>query len=322
MKVIKKISTIISSVELDKVLPRIIDVVSELLSLQRCSLMLLDENGELKIKAGKNIYNTAVRGLKLKPGEGIAGRALITGKPVVVRNTAASEYYYRLFSSELKPLRKETLVAVPLKYEDRNYGVLNLHFKIRRKFPRNYYEKLILLSLTEQVSAAIHNCFMFYAVVSDSMTKLYNHNYIITRLQREIEFATKFKTSLSFIMFDIDNFKQINDMYGHHIGDLVITTIAEIVRNNIRVTDIAGRYGGEEFCIILPHTSSDRAVVVAERLRQEINSQKFFTSSGEITISCSFGVKEYAGETLEEFISATDRLLYKAKALGKNRVCY
>lgn len=307
---------------MDKVLPLIVEVVSELLSLQRCSLMLLDENDELKIKVGKNIYNSAIRGLKLKPGEGIAGRAFSTGKPVVVKDISSSEYYYKLFSPETKPLRKETLVAVPLKFGDKNYGVLNLHFKLRKKFPKNYFEKLILLAIAEQVSAAIHNCYMFSAAVSDSMTRLYNHNYIIMRLQQEIEVASKYKTALSFIMFDIDHFKQINDKYGHQIGDLVIITIAEVVKNNIRITDIAGRYGGEEFCIILPHTSCEQAVVVAERLRQEISSKKFSTSNGEITVTCSFGVKEFSGETLDEFISKTDSLLYKAKLLGRNRVCY
>ncbi|MCS7151657.1 MAG: sensor domain-containing diguanylate cyclase [Endomicrobia bacterium] len=307
---------------MDKILPQIVDVVSEVLRPIRCSLMLIYDNGELRIKAGKNICVTVVRGLRLKPGEGVAGRALETGLPVMVRDVSTSEYYYKLFSPEVKPLRKEALIAVPLKFQDKNYGVLNLHFKIIKKFPRSRFEGLILSIIAEQTSAAIHRCYTFYAVVSDSMTKLYNHDYIIKRLQEEIVLANKFNTKLSLVMFDIDHFKQINDKYGHQVGDLVITTISEVIRDNVRITDIAGRYGGEEFCLILPHTSLRQAVIVAERLRQEVCSRKFFTSNGEITVTCSFGVKEFSGETFDELISKTDELLYRAKSLGRNRVCY
>ncbi|MCS7228338.1 MAG: GGDEF domain-containing protein, partial [Endomicrobia bacterium] len=164
---------------------------------------------------------------------------------------------------------------------------------------------------------------IYFEAVSDTMTKLYNHNYIIKRLQDEMYLAKKFSTKLSLIMLDIDHFKQINDKYGHHFGDVVIITIAEIIRNNIRITDIAGRYGGEEFCIILPHTSVKEAVNVAQRIKDNIVNKKFFISSQYILLTSSFGVKEFNSEnTPEEYITAVDKLLYNAKLSGRNRICF
>lgn len=311
------------SLEMDKVLPKVIEVVDELVHPLRCSLMLVDNDGFLKIKIGKNISNYSSRGLKLHQGEGIAGKVLQTGVPVVVNDISKTESYYKLFSPEIKPVKKEKLVSIPIKFEDKNYGVLNLHFSVKNKFPRKWYDKYILKIISIYVSNIIHNCYTYFDAVSDSMTKLYNHQYIIKRLQEEMYIAKKFSTKLSFVMFDIDHFKQINDNYGHQIGDVVITVIANIVKNNIRLTDIAGRYGGEEFCIILPHTSLQEAVCCIERIKNNISSERFVANETNFTVTCSFGVKEFDDEkTPLEFISSVDALLYKAKMLGRDRICY
>jgi diguanylate cyclase (GGDEF)-like protein len=323
LSIFKTLFSVEPTLEVDKVLPQILDVVKKLLNPQRCSIMLVDNDGILKIKIGDNISPTAMREVKLNVTEGIAGKALQLAQPVVVKDISKSEFYYKFFSVE-KPVRKERLVVLPLKIDDKNLGVINLHFNTNTKFPSTVFEKSLLKILANYISRIIDNCYKYFDVVSDSMTRMYNHNYILKRLEQEIELSKKFRSTLSLIMIDIDHFKQINDNYGHQAGDKVIITIAKIIKDNIRFSDIAGRYGGEEFCIILPNTKLNDAVNVAQRLKNSISNEKILVQDGQqISVTCSFGVKEYeVDETVDEFLKKTDNLLYQAKFLGRDRICY
>ena len=321
---LKTLFSVEPSLDIDKVLPQILDIVKKLLNPQRCSIMLVDSSeGILRIKIGDNISTTAMREIKLNINEGIAGKALQLSQPVVVKDVSKSEFYYKFFSLE-KPVKKEKLVVLPLKIEDKNLGVVNLHFSTNTKYPSSVLDKTLLKILSDYISRIIDNCYKYFDVVSDSMTKMYNHNYILKRLEQEIELSKKFSSSLSLIMMDIDHFKQINDKYGHQSGDKVIITIARIIKDNIRFSDIAGRYGGEEFCIILPNTKLNNAVNVAQRLKKSISNEKVLVQDGQqISVTCSFGVKEYEiDDTVEEFVNKTDKFLYQAKILGRDRICY
>jgi len=322
--ILKTLFSVEPSLEIDKVLPQVLDIVKKLLKPQRCSIMLVDNTDNmLKIKIGENILTAAIRMIKLPLTEGIVAKALNLSQPVVVKDVSKSDYYYKIFSSD-KPVKKEKLVVLPLKVENKNFGVVNLHFNINTRFPSSFLDKMLLKILSDYISIIIDNCYKYFDAVSDSMTKMYNHNYILKRLQQEIEFSKKFKSTLSLILIDIDHFKQINDKYGHQSGDKVIISIAKIIKDNIRFSDIAGRYGGEEFCIILPNTKLEGAVSIAQRLKNQISAKKITIQDGQqISVSCSFGVKEYdMNDTVEEFINKTDKLLYQAKFLGRNRICF
>jgi len=322
--IIKTLFSVKPSLDIDKVLPQILEIVEKLLKPERCSLMLVDNSDNmLKIKVGNNISTTSMRNIKLNFDEGIAGKALQLGQSVVVNDVSKSKFYRKFFSVD-KPIKKEKLVVLPMKLEDKNLGVINLHFKVNTKFPSSVVDKMLLKILSDYISIIIDNCYKYFDVVSDSMTKMYNHNYILRRLEQEIELAKKFQSKLSLIMIDIDHFKQINDKYGHQQGDKVITIIAKIIKDNIRFSDIAGRYGGEEFCIILPNTKLDDAVNVSQRLKNNISVEKITIQNGQqISVTCSFGVKEYeALDTVEDFVNKADKLLYQAKFLGRDRICY
>ena len=322
--ILEELLSIKPSLDLDRTLPQILAVIKKLFKPERCSIMLVDDTDNmLKIKIGDNISTTAMRKIKLNIDEGIAGKSLTLGQPVVVKDISKSKFYNRFFSSE-KPVKKEKLVVLPLKIDDKNLGVVNLHFKPNTRFPSSYLDKVLLKLLSDYVSRMLDSCYKYFDVVSDGMTRMYNHNYILKRLEEEIELAKKFQSKLSLIMIDIDHFKQINDRYGHQAGDKVILTIARIIKNNIRFSDIAGRYGGEEFCIILPNTKLADAVNVAQRLKNNVSLEKIlFQDEQQISVTCSFGVKEYEiGDTVEEFINKTDKLLYQAKLLGRDRICY
>lgn len=153
----------------------------------------------------------------------------------------------------------------------------------------------------------------------DPLTKLYTRYYFIDKFSQLFEISKRFKNRLSVVMCDLDHFKKINDKYGHVIGDKVLKKISKILKENVRVDDIVGRYGGEEFIIFLPYTDSKKAKNIAERLRKEIEKIDEFP----FKITMSFGVANYPEvivETPEELIGYADDALYKAKDLGRNRV--
>ena len=154
--------------------------------------------------------------------------------------------------------------------------------------------------------------------VTDKLTQIYNRVKLDSVLQLEVSRAKRYKPNLSIIMLDIDHFKRVNDVFGHVVGDSVLVSVATILQNSIRETDTVGRWGGEEFLIILPQTGHEQALEVAEKIRQLISSAQF-AIVGRLT--ASVGVTRYSTEESEEQILArADAALYEAKKTGKNRV--
>lgn len=152
----------------------------------------------------------------------------------------------------------------------------------------------------------------------DSLTGAYNRSTLNELLEYELERIKRKNKSLSIIFLDIDNFKSINDKYGHEKGDYVLKKVVELMGQKLRKSDRLGRWGGEEFLIMLPETNRDEAVFVAEKLREVISMGDYKISS---TVTCSFGVATYADdENLHSMIARADSYLYKAKKEGKNRV--
>ncbi|WP_243103604.1 MULTISPECIES: GGDEF domain-containing protein [unclassified Dehalobacter] len=176
--------------------------------------------------------------------------------------------------------------------------------------------KIRLLSLIYKKEIETKNIILADLSVRDSMTSLYNHENIFLKLKEEIERAKRIDYPLSIIMMDIDDFKDINDRFGHQYGDNVIIRVAGILGQVCRRTDIIGRYGGDEFVIILPDTVTDEVLFLAERLRSKIALTDFREG---IHITVSGGISELKEESPEELIRKADLQLYKAKANGRNR---
>lgn len=152
----------------------------------------------------------------------------------------------------------------------------------------------------------------------DGLTGLLNHRLFQEIIRAEIERSRRYNCSLSLIIFDIDNFKAFNDTYGHQIGDEILKMVALTVKGIMRITDRAFRYGGEEFCVLLPETSAENSLYVAERLRKKIEVNK---TVRKLSVTVSIGVTEYKyHEAPEKFISRADQLLYKSKHTGKNKI--
>ena len=150
----------------------------------------------------------------------------------------------------------------------------------------------------------------------DGLTELLNHNRIFFELNEQIERTAKNSRPLSIIMLDLDHFKEINDEHGHVFGDKILALVANTIRTSIRETDFAGRYGGEEFLVILPNTDLEEAIVIADRIRENVSKIKI----KDALVTISGGIKEYNKEDMFEFVGKADELLYIAKNAGRNRI--
>lgn len=152
--------------------------------------------------------------------------------------------------------------------------------------------------------------------VTDALTCLYNRRHIYDRLRQEGEKSERYSSRFSIIMLDIDYFKKINDSYGHLFGDLILKKVSDAIHTTVRNVDIAGRYGGEEFMIILPEVQLKGAIILADRIREKVENIQ--TDAPDLKITISGGVAEFIGGDVEELVKKADQLLYKAKESGRN----
>lgn len=187
-----------------------------------------------------------------------------------------------------------------------------------------------LEQLSSQAATTINRANVYAEILKhatlDSLTGFYNRRQLDERIKQEVSGAKRNKRNLCAIMIDIDYFKSVNDNYGHASGDLILKTVSKLIKNKLRDYDIAGRYGGEEFLILLPYTKLDEAQNVAERLREAVEKHTVLVSKSNndkipLNVTISLGVSEYNFENSEkDFVKCADDALYEAKKTGRNKV--
>lgn len=215
------------------------------------------------------------------------------------------------------------------------YAKTYLHKKLQKAYLK-FYTFLMLDIIGISLIIMVYSYFVFITfnyiknlnqkynkcandLIKDPLTSLYNRKFFNKRLEECLDIVKRYKRECGIIMFDIDNFKSVNDTYGHLIGDEILCTIAKIVSFNIRLSDYLCRYGGEEFIILALETNLENSINLAQKLRLAIEKAKYVN---DIKITCSFGVtsiKPY--DDKESVVKRVDDLLYQAKISGKNRVC-
>ena len=178
-----------------------------------------------------------------------------------------------------------------------------------------YLQRINTFSLEHDL--ILKNQELEHLVQTDSMTKLYNHKAILDFLSEEMQRSERNEQALSIILLDIDDFKRINDQFGHQVGDDVLIAISGIIKHFLRTIDRVGRYGGEEFLILLPNTNINAARLYALRLQALIRDYKL-PNDDHLTVSG--GLAEYTGESIDELIKQADQLLYRAKKSGKDQI--
>lgn len=162
----------------------------------------------------------------------------------------------------------------------------------------------------------------------DELTGVNNRRSLVEFMEQEFKVAMRYRVPLSVVMFDIDDFKQINDTFGHSVGDQVLQSLTQVVRAKLRSADVIGRYGGDEFVILCPHTSAQEALPIADRIHASSASIRVETDKGLLTITISIGIAQTTHssvpipskfDTLENLLRCADQALYAAKKNGKNR---
>jgi diguanylate cyclase (GGDEF)-like protein len=214
-------------------------------------------------------------------------------------------------------------VIVALSTRNKTHGCAGIY----RSRPFDYYEESIFKRFCAHISQTLEKIKLFKEVkalsVNDGLTGLYTHLYIASKLNDEVTRSERYGSNLSIILFDLDNFKDVNDTYGHLAGDAVLKEVGLIMKGSLRSLDNVGRYGGEEFLIILPETDGDSAKVIGERLRRKIEELDFIYDNNPIKLTICGGLAVHR-ENMDEnaLIKIADDNLYKAKREGKNMVCY
>ncbi len=215
--------------------------------------------------------------------------------------------------------RKQFTVITELSTMTNAYGYAGLF----KEVPFDLQEELIFNRFCPHIALTLEKTRLFREIkmlsVRDGLTGVFNHAYAVGELKSEINSAKRYSTSFSIILPDVDNFKQVNDSYGHLTGDYVLKEISRLISNNLRTIDIVGRYGGEEFIIILRETDLEKALAAADRLRKAIELEKFSYYRNTIQLTVSSGIAMYQnGESAQDLIRTADDNLYRAKAGGKN----
>ncbi len=313
--------------DLKRLISVILDKAISTVNAEKGSLMLYDAaDNTLQVKVvyglkdkkhEDDINNGLVECTKMKPESGIAGKVFTEKKSIITNLGGKDPRFNQQFENENNV---QSLICVPLIAKGECIGIINITNKKNGKlFTKKDLE--FIEALANQAAIAVDNAQLYELATKDGLTKLYIHRHFYYLLESEIKRVQRYHHVLSLIMMDIDNFKQVNDTYGHLVGDMVLKEIASTIQKTIRHVDIPARYGGEEFTIILPETPALNAVTIAERLRKKI-SEIAVKVDDETVIrpTVSMGISEFpnAAEDIKELIDWADKALYVSKENGKN----
>lgn len=279
-------------------------------------LLLLKESKEIdsvyQIELGRRINKVAPDNFDKE----LADVSLSTGKTILISPQESSEFLRRL--AVIKNF--ETLISIPLFVEEKIAGILYIE-----NMSRAHFENFIILAA--QFGIQFQKVMLYRKVqemsITDSLTEVNTRRYFLERLSEEIRRSMRHKSNLSFLMLDLDYFKEKNDKFGHLVGDVILKEVSRILKSTLREIDVIGRYGGEEFAILLTGIDRDGAFQVAGRIRENIEKAAFKAYDEVVSTTVSIGLSVFPDNGVDSgsLIEAADRALYKAKEAGRNRVC-
>jgi len=219
----------------------------------------------------------------------------------------------------------QSVLILPLLVRDAVIGSFALAARRRDAFPADVRQALQLLA--NQLAVAVSNAALVSRLeelaTTDGLTGCFNKRHFHDELTQRMHAAARFGHKVSLVIVDIDHFKKVNDTYGHHIGDVVIRELGQILKRMRGGSDLVARFGGEEFCVLCDQTATEGAAQLAERVRAELSQTSFDTEHGPLQVTCSLGVATYPDHAAsqETLFEAADRALYAAKHAGRNQVC-
>jgi diguanylate cyclase (GGDEF)-like protein len=243
---------------------------------------------------------------------------------------SGAPYLNNNYSFELRvPFSKESvyirsILCCPLERRGEKIGVIELINKIDGTFVED--DQKLIEMMIGPLSVAIRTVDMFEGAerltITDDLTKLYNYRYLRKYLEADVKRCLRYKKKVSLLFIDVDGFKRINDTFGHLVGSQALAEMGQVLKKMVRETDVVGRYGGDEFVIVLPETPLNGAMVIAERIRKKVEECEFVAQNLSIRLTVSLGVANCPKHTLtaEGLIKKADAAMYRAKELSKNSI--
>lgn len=302
--------------DLKELLSKVCVLIQQAFQVSQVSVLLKDEE-DLVLRANHgNLTPRVPESGRLPAGGGLWGRALATGKTVIENDVNACSDYVGFY------VETASRMCIPLVSFGQTLGVLVLDSDHREAFNANDTQPLE--SVADICATAIQNAHYVERVRQlaylDGLTGIFNRRFFELRIEEEIERARRFSAGMAVIMIDIDQFKRLNDEFGHLLGDEVLRQVSSIFHQQVRKIDIVCRYGGEEFAILLSQTDPRHALSVAEKLRRVVETWQFPGVPRPVTISAGAASLPDHGNTRDELVKAADAGLYAAKQAGRNRV--
>ena len=328
-----------SAKPLEAVLENIVNSISTEFGYVHCAVLekktdekgdyikILSQSGDKAIESIQNILHVSFYSLRLNYSPvGYYAQSMNQKELIQVQNLGQSlqEIIPNITDEQITTILdkgySKSMIIIPLVTMNNDFGWFVV-FSSREELASSETEFLNVFARQIEMAITIANLFTTVReqAVTDGLTGLYNRRYFEEALQKEAIRATRQKQPFSLIGLDLDFLKQINDKYGHSFGDLAITTIAKVLKNNARSIDIPARLGGEEFDIILPGVDSNGAMIAAERIRKTLEATELDTI-GHITASIGVATFFEHTDNAEELIELTDQAMYQSKRDGRNRV--
>lgn len=264
------------------------------------------------------------RGMSYPMFNSLVSRAMLTGQHIVYRKsqTTMVEGIYR--SGDFGDQDYKQVIVFPLAKIKNGPGALVL--ESREEYPLKQGEITIFEMISQNLGAALTRFSLYerlnnYATI-DTLTHLYNIRALKQRFEEELARSKRYQSPMVVLFLDLDKFKLVNDTHGHLMGDFVLKETSQIIRESVRTSDVPGRYGGEEFVVIMLNTTADACMAVAERICDAIREHKYEMNMTRIENRISIGLSEYPrdGETMEELIQSADAAMYTAKRRGGDQV--
>jgi diguanylate cyclase (GGDEF)-like protein/PAS domain S-box-containing protein len=315
-------AVVAASLNQDESIERILEQLAHVVPYDSASVQLLRE-GMLEIVGGRGFPKREnVVGLRFPLNHHNPGYVVFTqGQPHIL---ADAPMLYPAFR-EAPHNHIRSWLGVPLIFQDKLIGMLGLDSTRPNHFTTHH--ATLVSAFADQVAIALEHARLFAEMqqmaITDPLTLLYNRRHFFDLAYREVKRTQRYRSPLSAIMLDVDHFKRVNDQYGHAIGDQVLRAVAQWCRSNLRATDIIGRYGGEEFVILLPETDHNQAQMVAEHMRENLAQTLIVTDNQSLQITVSLGIATMTASDsceLDELLNRADHALLFAKKQGRNRI--
>ncbi len=328
LSVLNEVARIVSStIEIDQLLDLIYDQVRRVLPTDTYFVALTDIEKRVQTIAIMVDDGERFPPREIPFGAGLVSLVVTRRAPLLVKRLSEERQTIAVAAFQVgKPRLSESWLGVPMMTSEHFVGVIAVASYQPDAFDES--DQVLLQNIASQAGIAIDNA-RHHSVVQDqarrdSLTQVFNHGYILDCLQRELEEAKRTSSSLSVIMLDIDNFKEYNDRYGHLAGDAILRSTVQAILRNVKKTDSVGRWGGEEFVIVLPKTDTKLACGVAERIRKTLARSKIVDDqSREVPVpTVSQGIASFPRDAGQSFalVDAADTNLYRAKSQGRDQI--